>query len=84
MLRVGGWPVAEPLQDGRDQCQDDEAADQKKDVRLEEGGAVGRAAARLESQVWPVKGTGVGRVVAARQDFEGVFFAHATIGVPLC
>jgi hypothetical protein len=31
-----------------------------------------------------VKGTGVGRVVAARQDFEGALFAHATIRVPPC
>ena len=40
--------MAEPLQDDRDQRQDDEAADRKKDVWLEEGGAVGRAAARQD------------------------------------
>src|SRR4051812_10899479 len=48
MLQVRGRPVAEPLQDDRDQRQDDEAADRKKDVWLEEGGAVGRAAARQD------------------------------------
>src|SRR3954471_2753215 len=48
MLQIGGRPVAEPLQDDRDQRQDDKAADRKKDVWLEEGGAVGRAAARQD------------------------------------